>query len=80
MIRTLALPALALAAVAWLAGQPAFAHEAPHKKLGALIAVTVPLFVLDVVLTARRRSRARRAQPSSPPPVRSSGSRAGARW
>ena len=77
MIRNLALPALALAAVAWVASHPAFAHDTPHHRIAVIVAVVLPFLVLDIVLRARRRSRAR----SSPRvPARSSRARAGARW
>jgi len=77
MIRNLALPALALAAVVWVASHPAFAHDTPGKRIAVVAAVVVPFLVLDIWLRARRRSRAR----SSPPvPARSSRARAGARW
>jgi hypothetical protein len=64
MTRTLILLGAALAAVAWLVHQPAFAHDTPHKQVGALIAITVPFLVLDIILGVRkkRRARARAAQ------------------
>ena len=64
MTRSLILLGAALAAVAWLVHQPAFAHDTPHKQAGALIAITVPLLVLDISLSVRkkRRARARAAQ------------------
>jgi hypothetical protein len=79
MIRNLALPAMALAAVALVASHPAFAHDTPHKRLVALVAVVLPFLVLDILLRTRRRSRARS---SSLSPARSSRARAraGARW
>jgi hypothetical protein len=64
MTRSLILIGAALAAVAWLVHQPAFAHDTPHKQAVALIAVTVPFFVLDVILSIRKkRPRARSAHP-----------------
>jgi hypothetical protein len=67
MTRTLILLGGALAAVAWLVHQPAFAHDTPHKQAGALIAITVPFFVLDIILSIRkkRRARARSPQPAA---------------
>jgi uncharacterized membrane-anchored protein len=64
MTRSLILLGAALAAVAWLVHQPAFAHDTPHKQAGALIAITVPFLVLDIILSVRkkRRARARAAQ------------------
>ena len=64
MTRSLLLLGAALAAVAWLVHQPAFAHDTPHKQAGALIAITVPFLVLDIILGVRkkRRARARAAQ------------------
>ena len=63
MTRTLILLGAALAAVAWLVHQPAFAHDTPHKQAGALIAITVPFLVLDIILGVRKkRARARAAQ------------------
>jgi hypothetical protein len=64
MTRSLILLGAALAAVAWLVHQPAFAHDTPHKQAGALIAITVPFLALDIILTIRkkRRARARPAQ------------------
>ena len=64
MSRSLFLLVAALAAVAWLMHQPAFAHDTPHKRAGALIAITVPFLVVDILLSIRkkRRARARAAQ------------------
>jgi hypothetical protein len=59
MTRSLILIGAALAAVAWLVHQPAFAHDTPHKKLGALIAITVPFLALDIILGVRKKGRAR---------------------
>ena len=66
MTRTLLLLAAALAAVAWLVHQPAFARDTPHKQAGALIAITVPFLVLDVILSVRKSRRARARSSSSP--------------
>ena len=67
MTRSLILLGAALAAVAWLIRQPAFAHDTPHKQAGALIAITVPFLAADVILSIRkkRRSRARSSQPQA---------------
>jgi len=67
MTRSLILLGAALAAVAWLVRQPAFAHDTPHKQAGALIAITVPFLALDIILSVRkkRRARARPAQPQA---------------
>ncbi len=65
MIRFLVLPGAALAAMAWLIHQSAFAHDTPHKKLGALIAVTVPFLVLDIILSIRKKRRARPPRPQA---------------
>jgi hypothetical protein len=67
MTRSLVLVAAALAAVVWLIHQPAFAHDTPHKRIGALIAITVPFLVLDILLGIRKKRRARRraAQPQA---------------
>jgi hypothetical protein len=67
MTRTLILLGAALAALAWLVHQPAFAHDTPHKQAGALIAITVPFLMLDIILGVRkkRRARARAAQPQT---------------
>jgi type VI protein secretion system component VasK len=64
MTRSLILLGAALAAIAWLVRQPAFAHDTPHKQAGALIAITVPFLALDIVMAIRkkRRARARPAQ------------------
>jgi hypothetical protein len=78
MTRSLVLIGAAIAAVAWLVHQPAFAHDNPHKKLGALIAVTVPFLALDIILTIRKSRRARARSSSSPAGARA---RVGAgRW
>jgi hypothetical protein len=66
MTRSLILIGAALAAVAWLVRQPAFAHDTPHKRLGALIAVTVPFLALDIILNVRKKRRAR-ARPAQLP-------------
>ena len=80
MTRTLVLLAAALAAVAWLVHQPAFAHDTPHKQAGALIAITVPFLVLDIILGIRKSRRVRARSSSSP--ARTAGrAKAGAgRW
>jgi hypothetical protein len=77
MIRSLVLMGAAIAAVAWLVHQPAFAHDAPHKQAGALIAVAVPFLVLDIVLSVRkkRRARGRSAQPQAAPGVKAGAGR-----
>lgn len=76
MTRTLILIGGAIGAVAWLVHQPAYAHDTPHKQLGALIAITVPFLVLDIILSIRKKRRARSPQPG--PRIRA---RAGAgRW
>jgi hypothetical protein len=78
MTRSLILIGAALAAVAWLVHQPAFAHDTPHKQAVALIAVTVPFFVLDIILGIRKKRRARARSPQPGPRIRA---RAGAgRW
>jgi hypothetical protein len=66
MTRTLILAAAALAAVAWLVRQPAFQHDSPHKRVGALIAISIPFFLLDVILSIRKKRRARARSSSSP--------------
>jgi hypothetical protein len=67
MTRTLILAVAALAAIAWLVHQPAFAHDSPHKQAGALIAITIPFLAADILLSVRkkRRARARSAQPQT---------------
>ena len=65
MTRTLVLLAAALAAVAWLVHQPAFAHDTPHKQAVALIAITVPFLVQDNILSIRKSRRARARSSSS---------------
>jgi len=78
MTRTLVLIGGAIAAVAWLVHQPAYAHDTPHKQLGALIAVTVPFLVLDIILNIRKK---RRARARSPKPQSGTRAKAGAgRW
>jgi hypothetical protein len=79
MLRTLVLIGGAIAAVAWLVHQPAYAHDTPHRQLGALIAVTAPFLVVDVILSVRKKRQAR-ARSSPAPARRSSRARAGARW
>lgn len=69
MTRSLVLLAAAAVGVAWLVTQPAFANDTPRKQAGALIAITVPFLVLDIVLSIRKRRRAR-------PPRRGAGIRA----
>ncbi len=59
MTRSLVLLGAALAAVAWLIRQPAFAHDTPHKQAGALIAITVPFLAADIILSIRKKRRAR---------------------
>jgi hypothetical protein len=80
MTRPLVLLGATLAAVAWLVHQPAYQHDTPHKQAGALIAITVPFLVLDIILSIRKSRRARARSSSSP--ARSTGrAKAGAgRW
>ena len=79
MTRTLVLLAAALAAVAWLVHQPAFAHDTPHKQAVALIAITVPFLVLDIFLGIRKSRRVRARSSSSP--ARTAGrAKAAGRW
>ena len=59
MTRTLILLGAALAAVAWLIHQPAYEHDTPHKQAVALIAITVPFLALDIILSIRKKRRAR---------------------
>jgi hypothetical protein len=78
MTRSLILLGAALAAVAWLIRQPAFAHDTPHKQAGALIAITVPFLAADILLSVRKK---RRARGRSPQPQTRTRARAGAgRW
>jgi len=63
MTRSLFLLGVAVIAVAWLVNQPAFANDPPGKHAGALIGITVPFLVLDIVLSIRKRRRARSARP-----------------
>jgi hypothetical protein len=67
MARSLILIGAALAAVAWLIRQPAFAHDTPHKQAVAIVAIIVPFLALDIILGIRkkRRARARPAQPQA---------------
>ena len=65
MTRSLVLLGAALAAVAWLVHQPAYQHDTPHKQAGALIAITVPFLVLDIILSIRKSRRARARSSSS---------------
>jgi len=78
-MRILILAGGAIAAVLWLVHQPAYQHDTPHKQLGALIAITVPFVLLDIILGIRKK-RARKARPSPAAPVRSTRARTGARW
>jgi hypothetical protein len=59
MTRSLILIGAALAAVAWLMHQPAFTRATHHKQAVALIAITVPFLVLDIILSIRKKRRAR---------------------
>ena len=80
MTRTLVLLAAALAAVAWLVHQPAFAHDTPHKQAGALIAITVPFLVLDIILGIRKSRRARARSSSSPARTAGRANAGAGRW
>ena len=64
-MRILILAGGAIAAVLWLVHQPAYQHDTPHKQLGALIAITVPFLVLDIILSIRKSRRARARSSSS---------------
>jgi hypothetical protein len=74
-MRTLVLLGAAIVAMAWLVHQPAYQHDSPHKQAGALIAITVPFLVLDIILNIRKKRRARSRTSSSPA---GTGARAGA--
>jgi hypothetical protein len=63
MTRSLVLLGAAIVAVAWLVNQPVFADDTPHKQAGALIAITVPFLVLDIVLSIRKKRRTRSPRP-----------------
>jgi hypothetical protein len=76
--RTLILIGAALAAVAWLIHQPGFAHDSPHKQAGALIAITVPFLAADILLSIRKKRRARARSSSSP--ARTAGRAGAGRW
>ena len=78
-MRILILAGGAIAAVLWLVHQPAYQHDTPHKQLGALIAITVPFALLDIILGIRKK-RVRRARPSPAAPARSTRARTWARW
>ena len=71
MTRSLILLGAAIAAVAWLVHQPAYAHDTPHKQAVALI-------LLDIILSVRKK---RRGRARSPQPQAASRAKAGAgRW
>ncbi len=78
MTRSLILLGGALAAVAWLVYQPAFAHATHHKQAVAVIAIAVPFLVLDIILGVRKKRRAR-TRPAQPPATTRAGAGAG-RW
>ena len=78
MTRTFVLIGAAIAAVAWLVRQPAFQHDTPHKQAGALIAITVPFLVQDIILGIRKSRRARARSSSSP--ARTAGRAKAGRW
>jgi hypothetical protein len=65
MTRSLVLIGAALAAAAWLIHQPVFAHDTPHKQAVAVIAITAPFLALDIILSIRKKQRAR-ARPAQP--------------
>ena len=75
MTRTLILLGAALAAVAWLVSQPAFAHDLPHKRAGALVAIVVPFLAADIFLSIRKKRRARAPQPQGAPRARAGAGR-----
>jgi len=78
MTRSLILLGAALAAVAWLIRQPAFAHDTPHKQAGALIAITAPFLALDIILGIRKRQRTRAR--STQRPVRTRAKAGAGQW
>jgi len=79
MTRTVILIGAALAAVAWLVHQPVWQHDTPHKQAGAIIAIIVPFFALDIILAIRKKRARRRS--GSPQPQAATRARAGAgRW
>lgn len=78
MTRSLVLGLGALIAVAWLIRQPAFTHATHHKQAGALIAITVPFLAADIILSIRKKRKARSRPAQSQAATRA---RAGAgRW
>jgi hypothetical protein len=70
MTRSLILLGGALAAVAWLIRQPAFTHATHHKQAVAVIAIAVPFLVLDIILSVRKKRRARARLAQSPAATR----------
>jgi hypothetical protein len=75
MLRHLILIGGAIAAVVWLAHQPEYLHATPHKQAVALIAITAPFLLLDIIVSARKRRRARGRSQQAPGGIRA---RAGA--
>ena len=80
MTRSLILLGAALAAVAWLVRQPAYAHDTPHKQAGALIAIIVPFLALDIILSIRKKRQARRRAGSPQPQARPRGRAGAGQW
>jgi uncharacterized protein (DUF169 family) len=64
-IRSLVSPALAVAAEVWYDSKPAFEHDTPGKQAVIALAIAAACFVPDLLLTIRKRAKARKAKPAS---------------
>ena len=70
MFRNLILPACAVAMLALVVQNPAFAHDTVHKKVLAVAVIVVPALVLRLLIAARRSSRTRARARELPPAPR----------
>ena len=70
MFRNLILPACAVAMLALVAQNPAFAHDTVHKKVLAVAVIAVPALVLRLLIAARRTSRKKARTRELPPAPR----------
>ena len=70
MFRNLILPACAVAMLALVAQNPAFAHDTVHKKVLAVAVIVVPALVLRLFIAARSSRKKARTRELPPAPRR----------
>ena len=64
-IRQFVSPVLVVIAEVWYDSKPAFEHDAPGRQAVIGLAIAAACFVPDLLLTIRKRAKARKAKPAS---------------